>query len=245
MTVHIWCPRPSEGAINIRDALTQEGIKCYKSGTVLSPRQVQKFISRVKPEDLWINWGTPYLVLLGVELSCTILNDVHVPWNTKRDQLIRLAECGIPCPEVFDGPGTGRIGRSANHQGGRDLIHDTGRAYYTQKLNLTSECRIHVFQGLSIHAGIKIPIPGAHPWIRSYDAGWRIDYSQHGNIKKGCRDMAKKAVKALGLDFGAVDLGITNKGKIAVLEVNLAPGLDPGQSTEAYVKQIIRVHGDT
>jgi glutathione synthase/RimK-type ligase-like ATP-grasp enzyme len=44
-------------------------------------------------------------------------------------------------------------------------------------------------------------------------------------------------VKALGLTFGAVDLGLTPTGKFKILEVNRAPGIE-GSTIEAYVKAI-------
>jgi glutathione synthase/RimK-type ligase-like ATP-grasp enzyme len=49
---------------------------------------------------------------------------------------------------------------------------------------------------------------------------------------------AVAAVNALGLDFGAVDLGVTEKdGRVAVYEVNTAPGLE-GTTLETYAQFI-------
>ena len=49
-------------------------------------------------------------------------------------------------------------------------------------------------------------------------------------------DQAKLAVKATGLDFGAVDIIWNNlQEKAYVLEINTAPGLE-GQSVETYKK---------
>jgi hypothetical protein len=160
----------------------------------------------------------------------------------KRDQLLRLAVEGVICPEVYDGPGVGRIGRSFKHQCASDLLHNTGRDYYTQKLPFTHEVRIHIFQGLAIHSGLKVKRDDiAHEWIRSSASGWKLDYSKAGSIKQSRRDLAKQAVAALDLDFGAVDIGIVQNGAAAVIEVNTAPGVE-GSTIDAYVRHIIRVY---
>ena len=238
MSIHIWCPRASDSAIKLRDALITQGIAAYKS-TSASRRSVHtKFFRRIKPGDLWVNWGPAYSVGLETELNAVF------PLN-KRDQLLKLEAAGIPCPKVYTQAAEGRIGRSFNHQGGKDLLYGTGRDFYAEKFTLDHEVRIHIFNGLSIRAGVKVKRPGfpePHEWIRSYNAGWKIDYSLGSKIKQDRRELAKNAVKALGLDFGAVDIGVTPRGKPVVLEVNLAPGLDEGGSVNAYVQHLIQVH---
>ena len=42
------------------------------------------------------------------------------------------------------------------------------------------------------------------------------------------RDLAHRACEALGLQFGAVDIGEQVDGSLVVLEVNRAPGLEDG-----------------
>lgn len=238
MSVHIWCPRASDSAIHIRDVLHSAGISCFKTPPHLSKRGIKRFIDRVKPDDVWINWGPPYLDRFDNDV--TFLN-LTPHWN-KQEQLIILAQNGIPCPEVFDSPATDRLGRSFKHQCASDLLRGNGTDYYTQRLQFVRECRIHIFGGKSIHAGMKVPREGAtpHPWIRSSASGWKIDYSKSERILKDRRELAKKAVAALGLDFGAVDIGIVEDGRAAVIEVNTAPGLDI-PTAEAYVKQLINL----
>lgn len=239
MTIHIWCPRASDSAIKLRDAIREHGIKSYKT---LEDTDERRFLRRIKDGDIFVNWGPRSERIPNKDIR--VLNSA--PMLNKMEQLIRLAHRGIPCPEVYASPGRGRIGRSLRHQCARDLINNTGRDYYTQKLEFTHEIRVHVFQGLSIHAGTKvhrIGYPNPHPWIRSYDTGWKIDYSQAHRIKSDRRELAKRAVEALGLDFGAVDIGVTQYGP-AVIEVNLVPGLDSGPSVEAYVRHFIRIHGE-
>jgi hypothetical protein len=252
--IHIWCTRPSDSAIKIRDALRADGIKAYKSKAAPSYATTSRFLHRVNPGDLWINWGPPpsFAIDSIVEyrnrsspdfFPVVCLNTTHY---NKRDQLLVLAQAGVLCPEVYDNPGDGRLGRSLKHQGGKDLVAGTGRDYWTQKIELHHEVRVHVFGDKSIHTGVKVRQPGfpnPHPWIRSHEQGWAIDYSLAKSVKRDRRDMAKKAITALGLDFGAVDIGISSTGIPVVLEVNTAPGLDSGTSTAVYVEQFKRLVG--
>src|SRR4029077_8667684 len=84
----------------------------------------------------------------------------------------------------------------------------------------------------SIRAGRKQHRAGVanHPWIRSYGGGWSLIYDGFESVK-ALRDLAKAAIKALGLDFCAVDLAKLDNGKWIVLEVNRAPGLEGGTVT--------------
>lgn len=73
--------------------------------------------------------------------------------------------------------------------------------------------------------------------IRTWATGWV--YCRGGiNVPQVVIDQAKKAVTALGLDFGAVDIGYTeSNGKATVYEVNTAPGLE-GTTLKVYAKKI-------
>lgn len=131
--------------------------------------------------------------------------------------------------------------RKFSHVGGNDLLSPpVSPDYFSKKENLVREYRVHSFGGKSIRAGIKkaIDIDGApsHPWIRSFDAGWRIVYGQ-GGVSQHHRDLAHRATAALGLHFGAVDIGEKSDGSLIVLEVNRAPGLDGG-TIDAYARAI-------
>jgi len=134
------------------------------------------------------------------------------------------------------------LGRLFNHTGGSDLLHPTGNPdFYAKKVNLVEEFRIHSFNEKSIRAGVKSPREGVpqHPWIRSYDGGWRILYDGFSS-RKAHRELAHQAVTALGLQFGAVDIGKKPDGSLIVLEVNRAPGLEGGTVT-CYANAIQRL----
>lgn len=132
------------------------------------------------------------------------------------------------------------LGRTTHHTGGLDLLNPTPEPeYYVKKENLVHEYRVHSFQGRSIRAGVKTHRDGfqnPHAWIRSWDAGWRISYDG-ATVRQTHRDLAHRACRALGLDFGGVDIGQKADGTLLVLEVNRACGLEGG-TIEAYADAI-------
>ena len=130
------------------------------------------------------------------------------------------------------------LARLNNHVGGADLLNPPAVAdYWAKKEAITDEVRLHCFRNKSIRAGLKKPrVAQPHAWIRSYESGWSIIYDGFESTEEQ-RAIAKLAVKALGLDFGAVDLGKRADGTWIVLEVNRACGLEGG-TTEAYAGAI-------
>lgn len=134
------------------------------------------------------------------------------------------------------------LGRTRNHVGGNDLLHPPQAPdFWVKKLDITREFRVHSFKGTSIRAGAKKPIEGSapHEWIRSLQSGWKISYDGV-SVRQAHRDLAHSACQALGLDFGAVDIAEErDTGRLIVLEVNRAPGLDGGTIT-AYANAIQR-----
>jgi hypothetical protein len=139
------------------------------------------------------------------------------------------------------------LGRNLNHVGGNDLLTPTRTPdFWSKKVTLTAEYRIHSFLGKSIRGGVKVPrddvdfvLDGERSdWIRSWDGGWRISYAE-GAVKQVHRNLAHKAVAALDLQFGAVDIGRKRNGDLIVLEVNRAPGIELG-SLDVYANAVRR-----
>lgn len=69
--------------------------------------------------------------------------------------------------------------------------------------------------------------------IRSNTRGWKFSKVANENLDKDLVAEAVKAVKALGLDYAAVDCCIDSTGKAFVIECNSGPGLD-GTSFDAW-----------
>ena len=163
-------------------------------------------------------------------------------------QLLQRAEVlnqalRLPAPAARPEAQAVWLGRMNNHVGGTDLLNPPARPdFYVKKLDLVREFRIHSFCGRSIRAGVKGGREGfvgqRNPWIRSYDAGWSIHYDGVAATQP-MRELAHRAVNALGLNFGAVDIGETQDRQLVVLEVNRAPGLEGGTVTR-YSNAILR-----
>lgn len=153
-----------------------------------------------------------------------------------RDSLSRPAPVAQPVPQVE------WLGRLNHHVGGNDLLNPPQRPdYYVQKEQIVREYRIHSFNNQSIRAGQKIPRAGVqdpHQWIRSWDGGWRISYDGE-SVRQRHRDLAHSAIQGLGLTFGAVDIAEDATGRLFVLEVNRAPGLEGG-TIDVYAGAIMR-----
>ena len=112
---------------------------------------------------------------------------------------------------------------------------------YVKYFPKTYEFRIHVFNGKIIDYIQKrkrndIPETEYNKYVRNHCNGWvfcRDNIIERDDLKT----IAIDAVKALGLDFGAVDIVTTKKGTAKVLEVNTAPALE-GTTLERYKKAI-------
>ena len=68
--------------------------------------------------------------------------------------------------------------------------------------------------------------------VKSNSRGWK--FSQIKSAPADLRQAAIAAVKAIGLDFGAVDCCVTEDKKVYIIEVNSGPGLQ-GTPFDAYV----------
>jgi hypothetical protein len=170
--------------------------------------------------------------------------DVLAQGVTEARQLFENLRVALQAPPPVDivhpgGPDPNWLGRTNNHTGGLDLLTPTNQPdYFAKKEEFVNEYRVHSFGGVSIRAGKKVPRENCaqHPWIRSWDGGWRISYDGD-SVRQRHRNIAHAAVAALGLHFGAVDIGERADHSVVVLEVNRAPGLEGG-TIDVYARKI-------
>jgi glutathione synthase/RimK-type ligase-like ATP-grasp enzyme len=104
------------------------------------------------------------------------------------------------------------------------------------------EYRVHVFNGKVIHSqqkkrrnGYK-ENPNYADNVRNLDSGW-VFATDGVEVSDACKDASIKAVKALGLDFGGVDVIVDSDGVAYVIEVNTACGLQ-GTTVVKYANAI-------
>ena len=102
------------------------------------------------------------------------------------------------------------------------------------------EFRVHVFKGKVLHTQQKRrrngyrDNPNFSDEVRNLAGGWIFGIKDVA-ISQATKDTSIAAVKALWLDFGAVDILQTPNGKGWVLEVNTACGLE-GTTIEKYAE---------
>lgn len=175
--------------------------------------------------------------------------------TNKATALAALQQAGVPVPEFTNDPaiatewlvgGDKVVARTMlRASGGRGIVlvgpddQLPPAPLYTKYVKKKHEYRIHVFCGGIIAVQQKRRQRDAERLdnqIRNHVNGWvfcRKDVVPPDNAVKLA---AKSAVDALGLDFGAVDIGWNEyRGEPCVYEVNTAPGLE-GSTLDDYVK---------
>lgn len=110
---------------------------------------------------------------------------------------------------------------------------------YTKQVKIKKEFRVHVFNGQVIDITQKRRRAGVetNSLIRNLANGWV--FTREDMIVPECVTAeAIKAVQALGLDFGAVDVGYNQHyDKAYIFEVNTACGLE-GTTLQRYMEAI-------
>lgn len=77
-------------------------------------------------------------------------------------------------------------------------------------------------------------IAGADNIIKSNTRGWKFSNVNLDKVNKNLLDEANNALKAVNLQFGAVDCALDTNGKAWIIEVNTGPGLE-GTPFKKYV----------
>ena len=216
------------------------------------------FVSR--PDKTIINWGAseipdqfmvnrvlnqPRSVAIAVDksLSFETLDAAGVrvpPYTRSRDQV-----------RTWLGEGHTVFARTLTRaSSGRGIVildpehpdnHETNAPLYSRYVKKRHEYRIHVVNGQVIDSQRK----GLREELRGTEADFRVRNLANGfvfvrndghQIPQSCNDIAIASVRALGLDFGAVDLIWNEREQLPyVLEVNTAPGLS-GTTLENYAR---------
>lgn len=237
--IYVYCPRVSDGARYLVAALGNASRRIQMEQGRLFRAALHQLPDHLTKDDLVVVWGQR----LDRALPCKVLN-AKAPIANKYKELQLMQKAGVPVPEFSRDRVPGWRGRSFHHQCGDDLLSDRYSDYFVKIIpNIKHELRMHVFNGHVFRTGIKIHDATErehHPVFKTWNTGWVVSYVRRylENIptQKYWRT-ANAAVKALGYDFGAVDLGLTEDGAPVVFEVNSAPGLD-GNTITRYAEQI-------
>jgi len=180
------------------------------------------------------------------------LNDRLLTTN-KIIQALILNRAGIFVPEriseIYSLPSeTEIIVRKKRHMQSKDahlikayeisdyMDYDDFMRYYSIK----KEYRVHVFQNLFYFVQVKrIREENYDKVFRCYKKGWSLDKTTR--FPNEIIEIAQRAVKALDLDFGGVDIGILEKNnKPIVFEVNSACGVSENNAS-LYFKGLFEI----
>lgn len=216
-----------------------------------------KVLSRPKRsrKEVMINWGSSKFV----DTKSYEVNNLQavVFASNKLTSLQIFKESGVDCPaftadiEVakdWIAEGSIVLCRKLlrSHSGKGIIVAKTVQELvkaplYVKYFPKSYEFRVHVFNGKVIDSVQKRKRSGLaegayNKYVRSHNNGW-VFCRENNNITKKAKELAIKAVKSLGLTFGAVDVVMTSSGKCKVLEVNTAPALE-GKTLESYTNAI-------
>lgn len=220
-----------------------EGVRAGLDGLLIK-REGSKYVN--KANHTVINWGSYGVppVLRGVR----VLNPfaaVEIA-SSKLKTFEALNAANVECIEWTRDIAVARDWAARNRVVGRDLdrgsqgngtvVYERGTVipqhrFYTKYFRKNREFRIHVAKGQVIFRQEKLRKEGvenADKYIRSHDRGWCFAFHHFSErpVPASVDDAAQRAVVALGLDFGAVDIGWHRDNGVRVFEVNTAPGIE-------------------
>lgn len=204
-----------------------------------------------KKENLLIRWGSS--VQVETRPGKVLNNRRAILLSTNKFESLRtLRNQGVGTPETWTNAEDvlfPALARKINHSQGSDIILclqkqdvrralNRGRKYFVRYIPTDREYRAHVFRGQVFRINQKL-LQDREEWvphIRNITHGYTFARPRQ-EMGAAATEMAIRAVSALGLDFGAVDLVIGDDNRPYVLEVNTGPSLVE-VGVEAYVEQI-------
>jgi hypothetical protein len=221
--------------------------------TVLKGKKISSS-ERVNPEtDIVVNWGTGYTSRrVDVNTPEAICNAVykdrafslfkkrnvnHPEITMQRSEAKKWLEDGFM---VYSrGTLCGERGRGIEvlqpNEQGLIRLEEVSAEAFTKRFNTLREFRVHVAFGECIEVNEKKRRNHTNPdpLIRS-SSDWVFCVYNLAPYPDSIKSHAVKAVRALGLDFGGVDLAIDSEDNVCVFEVNTAPWINRESTMFAY-----------
>lgn len=205
-----------------------------------------------REQDRVINWGASRIIDAPEQWGCGVwINQVSAIGKASNKltafQCLKNADVSIPkfATSAEDLSWDGNVvvrHKLTGHSGEGIEIYDHGQELpeaplYVEYIPKKHEYRVHIIKEKIIAVQRKArdkSNPNPNWQVRNHDNGF-VFVRQNVNPPEDVLEVSRRAIAALGLDFGAVDVIWNNKQQKAyVLEVNTAPGLE-GQTIEDYV----------
>jgi glutathione synthase/RimK-type ligase-like ATP-grasp enzyme len=224
---------------------------CKVLAKALKARQIKlnNSIYKKKPDHLVINWGNSkapdyieYNKSHEVKAASNKLNTFkilkaaglsHPEWTTDIETACEWLKTGtVFCRMLLTG------------HSGKGIVEFDGTQQaplYVKYIKKRHEYRVHVFKDSLIHVQQKKKKIGgnANAKVRNLANGWIYAKEDIVPLQEEATSLATQAIKALGLDFGAVDLIYNEKyNTYYILEINTAPGLT-GTTLNRYTEVLL------
>ena len=224
----------------IRDSLHIRSQQSYRGGRI----------------NKLIRWGTT-----EAYDAYDVLNSSEAVQNSsnKMRTLKLLKQAGVSIPRCTSNKGKAErflrnhptkkmVGRTTHHQGGSnfaianndwDISQDGISTHWLELIPIHREYRVHVFRGEVIGVSRKtdegVEERIVNRYTRNHANGWRFIRCDLDRVHPRLKEIGKEAVEIVGLDFGAVDVILSDgsettsdgRRKYYVLEINSAPAMEP------------------
>lgn len=210
-----------------------------------------------RPYDIVIRWGNSQsLVHANIEVNSS---DAIRAACRKKQALDVLHREGVQVPPFSSLPQVQEdvdfyipgFLRTSFHQGGKGLAYVRTRqefdrvacqySYVIKEIKKVREYRVHVGNWPQVEPLLfvqrKLRQEDADPTsvVWNFRGGWTLNYRELSVVNQRVIENAQRAVQALGLDFGAVDVLEDIGGGAWVVEVNTAPSLKIQSSQHFYL----------
>lgn len=244
--------------------MRRKRVRINPYGVSKSAKEVSKYLNILRLQkngkfkgratDIVVNWGNGR-GNVGDAMQVNHLDNVAKASN-KLICLETLSANGVMCPTYYtrlDGlPGDTKLVARTNlfgHSGDgivigtkEELLNDGVSApLYTEYVDKVAEYRVIVCNNTVVDIKSKRKRDGAthDPYVWNHSNGY--NYTRNiGTYHCKLPIVGVEAVRALGLDFGAVDIIQDEEGALYVLEVNTAFGVE-GSTTELFCKELKEV----